>query len=155
MQIHATSIWIQSHKMLWAGKDLKHHLTTIPLLWAGSHPTRVSCPNPHPIWPEHFQGWSIHSFSGEVIAVPHQHHNKKFLLYTKSKFLLSQLEAFPPCPISTVLDEESFSLALLQASFRYWKLTMTSPCNLLQAEPPELLHLVFSLKVLQLPLGIH
>ena len=37
-----------------------------------------------PIQPDfdHFQGWGIHSFSGQPVPVPHHPHSKEFLPYT-------------------------------------------------------------------------
>ena len=37
--------------MAWAEKDLKDHLASTPLQWAGLPTTRSGCPEPHPAWP--------------------------------------------------------------------------------------------------------
>jgi len=38
----------QNHKMAWVEKDLKGHLVSTPLLWAGSPTTRAGLPRGHP-----------------------------------------------------------------------------------------------------------
>ena len=41
----------ENHRMAWLEKDLKDHLVSTPLLYAGSWTTRPGCPEPHPAWP--------------------------------------------------------------------------------------------------------
>jgi len=38
--------------MAWFEKDLKDHVVSTPLAWAGSPATRPGCPEPHPASPK-------------------------------------------------------------------------------------------------------
>ena len=40
-----------NHRMVWVGRDLKHHLVPTPLPWAGTLSTRPGCSELHPTWP--------------------------------------------------------------------------------------------------------
>jgi len=54
---------LKNHGMAWVGRDLKAHLIPTPSLDQAAH---------GPIQPgfECFQGWGIHSFSGQPIPPP-------------------------------------------------------------------------------------
>jgi len=65
----------KNHRMAWVGRDPKDY--PVPTC------CRQSCHPPSdqaaqgPIQPglEHIQGWSIHSFFGQLVPVPHYFHN--------------------------------------------------------------------------------
>jgi len=40
------TVW--KHRMLWVGRDLKDHLVSITLSWAGTPSTKQGCSKPHP-----------------------------------------------------------------------------------------------------------
>jgi len=63
----------QNHRMAWDEKDLKAHLVSTPLQWAGSPTTRPGCPEPHPACWGHCDQNSIlkHSFwSFPALSLP-------------------------------------------------------------------------------------
>jgi len=84
--------------MVGVGRDLIDHLLPTSMPWAGTPSTTQSPIQPGP---EHFQGWGIHSFSGQPVPAPHHPHHKEFLSFIQSKSTLCQFKAITPCPITT------------------------------------------------------
>ena len=84
---------------------------------------------------ECFQGWGIHSFSGQPVPVSHHPHIKNFFLISSLNLCSSHLKPFPLI-LSLPALTESPSPAFLQAPFRCWKV-LAEP-SLLQAEEPQL-----------------
>ena len=101
-----------------------------------------------PIQPdlEHFQGWSIHNFSGQPLPLSRHPHHEKFLPYVQSKSTLFQLKTVAPCSVTTgsvlcsAVSEQGMDALVLEEStilfVRGWCLAgshkLTWPWNLLQ-----------------------
>ena len=64
--------------MAWVGRNFRDHPAPTPLPWAGLPPATPSCPVPTKPGPEHLQGWSIHTFSGQPVPVPHHPLSEEF-----------------------------------------------------------------------------
>ena len=59
-----------NHGMAWVEKDLKDHLVSTSLQWAGPPTTRPGCPEPQP----------LHNHSGQPVLVRHHPLSKKLPL---------------------------------------------------------------------------
>lgn len=44
-------MFIENHTTALVGGDLEDHLVPTPLPWAGTTPTSLGCPGPHPACP--------------------------------------------------------------------------------------------------------
>ena len=68
--------------MIWVGKDFKDHPVPTPSHGQGGQPLHQALDQTaqSPIQPglEHFQGWGIHSFSGQLLPARHHPLSKKF-----------------------------------------------------------------------------
>jgi len=85
--------------MFWVGRDLKDHLVPTPLHGQGHLPLHHFAQRPIQPDLEHFQGGTIHNFSGQPVPVPHTLIAKKF-------FHLSNLNvpSFSVKPLALVLS---------------------------------------------------
>ena len=77
--IHKDDVELWNRAMVWVRRDLKDYLIPTPLPWKGTPSTRPGCSKLRGL--KHFQGWGIHSFSGQPVPVPH-YSQSKFLPYT-------------------------------------------------------------------------
>ena len=68
-----------------------------------------------PIQPgvEQFNGWGIHSLSGQPVPVPHHPQSEEFLPYISSKSTLFRFKAITPCPITMCPCKKSISSFLV------------------------------------------
>ena len=68
------STWLNwAHGIVWVGRDLKDHRVPTPLPL-----DQVAQGQIQPAL-ERFQGWGIHSSSGQPVPAPHHPHSKEFL----------------------------------------------------------------------------
>lgn len=97
---------------------------------------------------ECFQGWGIHHVSLQLVPVLHHPHYGIFF-----PFILSECALFQCKTITLVLSQrtpiKSLSSFFLQASFKYWKTTVSSPqFSLLWSEQPQFSQPLFRREVL-------
>jgi len=64
--------------MTWVGRDLKDHPVPTPCHGQEYHPLDQVAEGPIQPGLEHFQGWGIHSFSGQPVLVPHHPLSEEF-----------------------------------------------------------------------------
>ena len=62
---------LHSHRMAWDGRRLKAHSVPAPCHGHGCHTLDQAAQGPIQPSLEHLQGWGIHSFSGQIVPVPH------------------------------------------------------------------------------------
>lgn len=100
--------------MFRVGKNFTHHLIPTLLLWAETPSTRPQQPgvaqSPVQTCLEHFQGWVVHSFSGQSIPVPHIF-TVKILLLISNLTLPSEFKISVPYPVSTGLGKITLHLS--------------------------------------------
>jgi len=77
--------------MAWMGRDLRAHLVLTPCYGQDCQPLNQAVDQAAQgiIQPglEHLQGWSIHSFSGQVVPAPHggTYYNCEACLFTRAR----------------------------------------------------------------------
>ena len=74
--------------------------------------------------PEHLQGWSIHSLSGQPVPAPHHSLCEALPPDIQSKTSLLELKTIPPCPITIYPSKDSlpFYNPLLNTGKLQWGL---------------------------------
>lgn len=87
---------------------------------------------------EHFNGWRIHDFSGQLVPVSHHPHRKEFLLYFQTKSILFQFKAIP---LVDHMSSLKVPLRLSCSPLMYLEApegaVSSHRTSLLQAEPPQ------------------
>jgi len=69
----------QNPRMVWVGRDLKDHPVPAPCHEQGCHSPALAAEGSIQPGLEYFQGWGVHSFSGQPVPVPHHPVSKEFL----------------------------------------------------------------------------
>ncbi|KAK4812888.1 LOW QUALITY PROTEIN: hypothetical protein QYF61_024244 [Mycteria americana] len=97
---------------------------------------------------EHFQGWGIHSFSGQPVPVPHHLIVKSFFLISNLNLLSFSLKPLPlALSLHALVKSPSPAFLPLQVLEGCYKVSLEP--SLLQAEQPQLSQPVFIGEVLQ------
>lgn len=121
------ALW--NHWKVWVGRELQNHL--VNLSWHGKrhHPIDHIAQSLIQHGLEHFQGWRIHSSSGQPISVPL--FRKRCLFHISNLNLLSfTLKLFSlVLPLQAVI--KCLSPSFLWLSFIYWNAAIRCPWSLL------------------------
>lgn len=95
-------------KMVWVGRDVKDHLLPISLPWAGTPGTRQVVQSPIQSGLEHFQGFSVYSFSGQTISVSYH-----LSISSLCKSTLFQFKTITHCPTNKGPCKKPLSVSLI------------------------------------------
>ncbi|KAK4808149.1 hypothetical protein QYF61_000129 [Mycteria americana] len=141
---------LKTSKLVWVGRDLKDHRVPPPCHGQGCLPLEQAAQSPIQPGLEHFQGWGIHNFSGNLFQCLTALIVKNFFLISNLNLTFFQFKAITPCPITTCPCQKSLS------SFPVGPLQVLEGCykvspepSLLQAEQPQLSQPVFIGEVFQ------